>query len=68
MGVLTLIYLFIYLSLFFGDPHLFSLYTWELNFGQTIRDQRGGATGNNLGNNLRTWGILWELNNNLMRT
>jgi len=45
--------------------HLFSLYTWELNFRQTIWDKAEVQIGNIVGEmHLRT---LWELGN-LMRT
>jgi hypothetical protein len=46
--------------------HLFSLYIWELNFGQTIWDHKtqvllGTSSGMHLG-------TLWELNGNMLRT
>jgi hypothetical protein len=41
--------------------HLFNLYTWELNFGQTIWDKTQVL--------LETsWGTLWELDGNTLRT
>jgi hypothetical protein len=41
--------------------HLFSLYTWELNFGQTIWDKSEVLLG-------RSWRRIWEPCENMMRT
>jgi hypothetical protein len=44
--------------------YLFSLHTWELNFGQTICDRAEVLLGISYGDNLRTWenpmGTHWE--------
>jgi hypothetical protein len=52
----------------FQSASLFSLYTQELNFGRTLWDNNLGAIGNILENNLRTWGISWEHDENTLRT
>jgi hypothetical protein len=44
--------------------YLFSLHTWEFNFGQTICDRTEVLLGISCGDNLRTWenpmGTHWE--------
>ncbi len=43
------------------DSYLFSLYTWELNFGQTVWDKTQVLLGTSWGIHLRTF---WELDGN----
>jgi hypothetical protein len=47
------------------DYHLFSLYPWELNFGQTIRDKTQVLLGTSSGAHL---GTVWELDARTLRT
>jgi len=48
--------------------HLFSFYTGELNFGQTIGDITPGAIGNILGNASGNTLGTWEPVENMMKT
>jgi hypothetical protein len=48
--------------------HLFSFYTGELNFGQTIGDITPGAIGNIFGNAFGNTLGTWEPVENMMKT
>ncbi len=47
---------------------IYNLYTWKLNHRQTIWDKRWSSIGNVFGNTFRTWGALWELDENGLGT
>jgi hypothetical protein len=56
-------------KLYFPIANLFILYTWELNFGQTIWDKIEMLLGTTyLKNNLGTWGISLEDDENMLGT
>jgi hypothetical protein len=48
--------------------HLFNLYTWELNFGQTIWDKSEVLFGEQLGNLWNYFKTSWGHTRNIMKT